>query len=143
MADLIWMHEDMLRASHPVFSAINGEATVVFIWDDAYLDAMHYGLKRRMFIYETLCALPVEIYRADTVTGLLHLAEAAGSETIYSGTTPNPALQTIAAQLEKAISVQWVADDAFVSLSGEPDLQRFFRYWNKARKTAFTHNGAG
>jgi deoxyribodipyrimidine photolyase len=143
MADLIWMHEDMLRADHPVFAATQGAAQAVFLWDDAYLDAMHYGLKRRMFIYETLCALPVEIYRGDSATGLLHLAEAAGSETIYSGATPNPALQAIAAKLEEKISVQWVADDAFVHLSAAPDLQRFFRYWNKARKTAFRVNGAG
>ena len=60
MADLIWLHDEALRASHPVLSPVSSQLPAVFIWDNAYFDAMHTGFKRRVFIYEALAELPVE-----------------------------------------------------------------------------------
>ena len=34
-----------------------------------------------------------------------------------------------------------IADTPFVSLAAPPDLGRFFRYWNKARKSALRPQG--
>ena len=92
MSKLIWLHEDCLRATHNLF-AHAPDAQAVFIWDDAYMSAMHYGLNRRVFIYESLCQLPVEIYAGDTVATLAQLA--ADGQDIITGKTPNPALKAI------------------------------------------------
>ena len=101
--------------------------------------AMHFGLKRRVFIYESLCQLPVEIYVGDTVSALMQLADR-GQE-IVTGKSPNPALKNIMQALRETIKVSAIADDPFVQMDSPPDLRRFFKYWNKAKKHAFSYDG--
>ena len=138
MRPLIWLHEDCLRASHNLF-AHAPEAKAVFIWDDAYMSAMHYGLNRRVFIYESLCQLPVEIYAGDTVATLAQLA--ADGRDIITGKTPNPALKEVMQRLREQTKVSAIADAPFVQMDSPPDLRRFFKYWNKAKKHAFSYDG--
>lgn len=142
MSQLIWLHEDCLRATHNVL-AHAPDAQGVFIWDDAYMNAMHYGLKRRVFIYESLCELPVDIYAGDTQT----LLAGFGVAEIITGKTPNPALKEIMNGLRAqtdagaGIKVTPIADAPFVQMDSPPDLRRFFKYWNKAKKQAFLYDG--
>lgn len=139
MSALIWLHEDALRAAHPVFAEPHERA--VFIWDDAYMAAMDYGLKRRVFLYESLLELPVEIYAGDTLETLEALAHAAQASCLISPHTPNPRLNHIMEALSGTLRVQRIADDAFVDLPPQEGLRRFFKYWNKAKKLAFTRDG--
>jgi hypothetical protein len=44
-------------------------------------------------------------------------------------------------QAMPAVTVDLVEDTPFVTLDREPDLARFFRYWNKARKSAMRPHG--
>lgn len=138
MSKLIWLHEDCLRATHNLF-AHSPDARAVFIWDDAYMSAMHYGLNRRVFIYESLCQLPVEIYAGDTVVTLAQLA--ADGRDIITGKTPNPALKEVMQRLREQTKVSAIADAPFVQMDSPPDLRRFFKYWNKAKKHAFSYDG--
>ena len=140
MSELIWLHEDMLRADHPVFAAAP-DAPACFMWDDAYMAAQGYGLKRRVFIYESLLELPVEIYQADTLQGLRDLAAQHGADTIVTGKTPNPAIKSLCEDLRDGLSVTTLADTAFVQMDNVPELKRFFKYWNKAKKNAFKFDG--
>ena len=57
MADLVWLHEGALRLTHPVFAAGGPDATTIFIWDRDRLAASHVGIKRQLFIYETLAEM--------------------------------------------------------------------------------------
>jgi hypothetical protein len=141
MSTLIWLHEDCLRDGHNLFAQAPDSANrrAVFIWDDAHMTAMHYGLNRRVFIYETLCQLPVEIYVGDTVETLTQLAD--GAQTIITGKTPNPALKHIMQTLRQNRTVSAIADAPFVQMDSPPDLRRFFKYWNKAKKHAFLYDG--
>jgi hypothetical protein len=138
MSRLIWLHEDCLRATHNVL-AHAPDTKAVFIWDDAYMNAMHYGLKRRVFIYESLCELPVDIYAGDTQT----LLAGFGAQEIITGKTPNPALKEIMNGLhaQDGVKVTTLADAPFVQMDSPPDLRRFFKYWNKAKKQAFLYDG--
>jgi hypothetical protein len=138
MGSLIWLHEDCLRATHNLF-AHAPDAQAAFIWDDAHMAAMHYGLNRRVFIYETLCQLPIEIYAGDTVTLLAQLA--ADGRDIVTGKTPNPALKAVMQRLRETTKVSAIADAPFVQMDSPPDLRRFFKYWNKAKKHAFLYDG--
>lgn len=138
MNKLIWLHEDCLNGAHNLFTGAD-DARAVFIWDDAYLDAMHYGLKRRVFIYESLCELPVEIYVGDTVESLRALAKTA--DEIITGKTPNPILKDMMGMLRNDIKLTTIADAPFVQMDSPPDLRRFFKYWNKAKKRAFMFDG--
>ena len=62
MAGLVWLHEEALRADHPVFAAVPG-ATALFCWDVDYMAAADIGLRRQIFIYESLLELDVTIIR--------------------------------------------------------------------------------
>jgi hypothetical protein len=140
MSDLIWLHEDALRADHPVFAAAGDNSSAVFIWDDAYLQQMDYGFKRLVFIYETLVELPLTILRGDQFECLDRLAREAGGRILVPA-TPNPRLQQTIEGLRRGFEVEMVEDVAFVPLPPELDLKRFFRYWNKARKVAMSPSG--
>ena len=144
MADLIWLHEEGLRRTHPIFARAEADSPAVFVWDQAYFKAAHIGLKRQIFIYESLIDLPVDIcagthkdvitgrIRADRVTRLLVLE------------TPNTLLNRTVVELRQAcphVAVEIVADTPFVTLEREPDLGRFFHYWTKAKKSALCHGG--
>ena len=141
MSALIWLHEDCLRADHPLFREAQNASATCFIWDDAYMAQMHYGLKRRVFIYETLAALPVDIYVGDSADMLVQLATHFNASKIITGKTPNPQLKEIFETLRPSLPVTTIADDAFVQMDVPPDVKRFFKYWNKAKKNAFNYDG--
>ena len=142
MSGLIWLHEDALRADHPVFAAAGSDCEAFFIWDDAYLQQMDYGFKRLVFIYESLAELPVTILQGDQQGCIRQLAQERGGR-VYVPATPNPVLQAAVERLPKDLEIEIVADTPFVSLAREPDLKRFFRFWNKARKPAMLPGGGG
>ena len=142
MTKLIWLHEDCLRATHHLFAhAPDAEGAAVFIWDDAYMNAMHYGLKRRVFIYETLCELSVDIYAGNTIETLKDRQSRLGVDEIITGKTPNPALKAMMHSLRARVKVSTIADAPFVQMDSPPELRRFFKYWNKAKKNAFRFDG--
>lgn len=138
MADLIWVHDEALRADHPLFQGAEADTRAVFIWDNAYFDAMEMGFKRRVFIYEALTELPVDIIAGNTVSVL---AELAGDGAIRVADTPNAVLRSLIQAVQQTHRVEKIADEAFVHLSTSPDLKRFFRYWNKAKKSAMQLHG--
>ena len=117
------MHPDCLNAEW-----LPEGSRAVFIFDDDYLAASGWGLKRIMFVYETLLELPVEIYHGPTVQVL---AELAAGEGIVTVDTPDPWLQARITELRARGAVEVIPPPAFVELKGPVNLQRFSRYWNK------------
>ena len=148
MADLVWLHEGALRRSHPVFAAAEHGAPAVFIWDDARLAASHVGLKRRLFIYETLAELAGEMaleIHAGTAEELLpRLAAAKQASRILMPASPDPVMLASFGAVRRALpdlDLDLVEDTPFVTLASQPDLGRFFRYWNKVKKGAMRPHG--
>ena len=131
---LIWVHEDMLRADHPAFHAAD-DAGAIFVWDDAYFDQMDYGLNRRVFIYETLLELPVDIYRGDTGSVF---APYFSPQTILTGKTPNPHLKAIMADLRATCAVTTIADAAFVQLGDAVLTKTLFPLLEQGAQTGFS-----
>ena len=129
---LIWLHEDALRASHPVLEHYNRETDAIYIWDDAYLQTMNYGFQRLVFIYETLTELGIPVYRGKTADVLIEMAKLRHVEEIRMANTPNPALLKIRDELAKDIPVVTVSDHEFVTFDRPPKLKRFFGYWKAA-----------
>jgi hypothetical protein len=136
-APLILLHEEALRLSHPVFNAAPNGTKAIYVWDDAYFREANYSLKRLIFIYETLCELPIDIIRGSTVDIIQKIAPS----TLYVPATNNPLILNIIESLEAAFPVTVVEDEAFVVIKKPIEFRRFFQYWNKAEKTAFLHNG--
>ena len=133
---LIWLHEDALRVSHPVFSVAAEQSAAVFIWDDKYLQEANYSLKRLVFLYETLCELPIAILCGDTVEILsAHMASQ-----IYVPASPNPWIHSVCQRLAGK-SITFIDEEPFVNLKTDSDFKRFHQFWNKAEPFAFLHNG--
>ena len=137
---MIWLHEDALRAEHPVFTGVGPDFSAWYIWDEAYLRRMDYGYKRLLFIYETLLELPVTIVRGGFLDCLPVLAARNGN-VVRVPETPNPELIRTIERLSDDCDVQVIADTPFVTLSRDPDLGRFFRYWKIAREPAMLASG--
>ena len=144
MADLVWLHEDALRRTHPVFTAAAGNARVIYVWDNSYLDATLIGQKRRMFIYETLAELDLDILAGTADRVIARLVAEAGVSKLFVPATPNPAFHALLSLVRSScpdLEITVIEDSAFVALVEQPDLGRFFRYWNKAKKHTMRHGG--
>jgi hypothetical protein len=144
MADLIWLHEGALRRTHPVFAAAAPGTAAIFVWDRARFAAGHVGARRQLFIAETLAELEIEIHEGDAAVLLPQLVAAHGANRLLVPASPDPAIIGQIATIRQAmpqVAVEQVEDTAFVTLPREPDLARFFRYWNKARKSALRPHG--
>ena len=148
MADLVWLHEGALRLTHPVFASGGPDAATIFIWDRDRLAASHVGIKRQLFIYETLvemsesCSLDIHEGRAEEV--LPRLAAQAGAGRVLVPSSPDPALRAEIGAIRHAapdLEIVEIEETPFVTLAKTPDLGRFFRYWNKARKSALRPQG--
>ena len=143
MAGLVWLHEEALRADHPVFAAVPA-ATALFCWDVDYMVAADIGLHRQIFIYESLLDLNVNIIRGAASQVLPLVVRRDQIKKLYVPDTPNPLIWREISKVKAVIAdiaVVKVSDRPFVQLAATPDLGRFFRYWNKARKQALCRGG--
>ena len=144
MADLIWLHEGALRRAHPVFAVAAPGTPAIFVWDRDRFAAGHVGARRQLFIAETLAELELEIHVGDAAVLLPRLVAAHGADRLLVPASPDPAVLKQLAAIRRAmpdVTVDIVAETPFVTLAKEPDLGRFFRYWNKARKSALRPHG--
>ena len=148
MADLVWLHEGALRLTHPVFAAGGPDAATVFIWDRDRLAASHVGIKRQLFIYETLAEMSesrsLDIHEGRAEEVLPRLAAQAGAGRVLVPSSPDPALRAEIGAIRRAaldLKIVEIEETPFVTLAKTPDLGRFFRYWNKARKSALRPQG--
>jgi len=134
---IIWVNEDSLRLSHPVFSFSSVDIKAIFIWDDVYFKEAGYSLKRLVFIYETLCELPIQIIRGDTIAILKDYDLCL----LYIPESINLFIRDIINQLPETIEINIIEGEPFVCLPRQTQYGRFFQYWNKVEKTALLVDG--
>lgn len=135
-APLIWIHVEALRATHPNLMAAAAGIKAIHVWDDHYFRQANYSLKRLVFIYETLCELPIDIIYGNTLEVVRELAPSL----LYVPATHNPLLLSLIDSLKSVVSVRLVEDEVFASIKNPVTSKRFFQYWNQAKKTAFYHH---
>ena len=131
--NLIWIHEDALREDHPAYEGLSLSACGFFVWDESYLRKVNYGMKRLIFIYETLCELGIPIYRGDIEEVVSSLMNEHQAKHLLVADTPNPELLHIINNLSDTCRVRVTGDEEFVTFEREPKLKRFFGYWKKAK----------
>ena len=133
----IRVHEDALSQSHPVFSAAKNVKAVLFIWDNEYFQSQGYTVKRLLFIYECLLEMDVQIIKGNTLEVLSDFCEGE----IFTASTPNPYFLDIVEQMgERSSKVTLVEDDPFSQIPQDEEMERFFRFWNKGRKSIMKPN---
>ncbi len=136
-APIILLHEEALRLSHQVFNVGSNATNAVFIWDNGYFRQANYSLKRLVFIYETLCDLSINIISGDTKQVISTISPSI----VYVPLTHNPMIKAKIETLCSITVIRWVADKEWVNIE-KSHFKRFFKYWEKARNTAFKYNGA-
>jgi len=128
---IIWVHEDALSQSHPVFSAAGDEYVALFVWDNEYFQSQNYTVKRLLFIYECLLEMDVQIIKGNTAEVLSDFCEGQ----IYTAHTPNPYFLDIVEKLRARSSrVTMIEDEPFSQIASDVPMGRFFQFWNKGRK---------
>ncbi len=141
MTDLYWIHEDALRLNHPAAQKAGDNAHRFFIWDEAYLQEMDYGFHRLHFIYEALCDMGVIIYKGNIIDILQQLKLENNPQKIHVAASNNPRLKALFEQADSIAPLCITDEEPFVVMNKQPELKRFFKYWNKAQKIAFEING--
>ena len=120
-----WVHEKALFVPERKIQCVH-------VWDEAYYQSRGYSLKRLVFIYETLCQMPVEIIQGDTQQVL-----SSYHQPVYVPRTADAPICESVEALNQHTTVHWVSKPEFVDVDESVDFPRFFRYWKQAQKTAF------
>lgn len=132
---IFWIHHLGLRAAPAAASYVD---RYVFIWDNALFERLGYTLKRLVFIYETLCGLPVHIVEGNTADILANLS----CDDITTWHNDAPEIQDIIGQLEKKNKkIQSLRETPFCSIPPQAEFMRFSKYWPRAKKTALLSDG--
>ena len=135
--NLVWVHEDAITLNHPAVFAAGPDAQPVFIWDTAEHDRRDYSFKRRVFIYECVHDLDIPIYAGDPYKILLDLAEGGA---IYTAGSPAPYVKAVLSDLRNEHDVVVIDAPRLAHIPANTDTGRFFRFWNRAKKSALTHS---
>ena len=139
MSDLIvLLHEKSLRIPTTVVGLLNKDTKVIYVWDDEYYKNRGYSLKRLVFIYESLCKLPVQILRGDTTQILTSF----NPKKVFIPFTADTGLTTLSQSLSRSFNVEIIKDDLFCEEDFDLKTKRFFKYWKKAAKTVFFKSSA-
>lgn len=133
--EIIWVHEKALNSN--LLADIDDNKKALFIWDNSYFQSRSYTLKRLVFIYETLCQLPVEIIQGDTQD----IIDSFLPTTVQTQFTTDTKIKEIIQSLSIRYKVEIFQPDPFAEIPEGYDPTRFFKYWNTAKKTAFLKNG--
>ena len=133
--DIIWLHDKALHAT-PLIQP-NECSKSYYIWDEQYFRRRAYTLKRLVFIYETLCEMPVEVIKGNTIDVMNSLKPTR----IKTWHTADTVVKDLIRQLSNHHTVDVLKPQPFVDVSETEDFKRFFKYWNKAKKTAFIKDG--
>jgi hypothetical protein len=140
MSSLILLHEEAISISHPVFQATPSGSKAIFIWDDEYFIEANYSFKRLVFIYESICQLPIDVIKGNLVDVIKEMHPTI----IYIPATNNPLLLKNIDILNKLFNIKIVEDEQLIGnglINRDKCVKRFFQYWKNAEKTIFKING--
>lgn len=137
---IIWIHEKALNTKYFVLLPSDEQTKVIFIWDNQYFQDRSYSLKRLVFIYETLCQMPVEIINGNTFDVINSFAMNTNIKITTSFTT-DIKIKNIIQKLSKIYDIDVIKPKPFVQIPDDYPFKRFFNYWKKAQKSAFLVNG--
>ena len=138
MLDLIvLLHEKSLRIPNTVIERLTGDTKVIYVWDDEYYKNRGYSLKRLVFIYESLCTLPVQILRGNTVD----ILNSFNPKGVLIPFTADTGLTRMSEKLSRRFNVEIIKDDLFCEVNFDFETKRFFKYWKRAEKTVFFKDG--
>ena len=134
---VVLLHEKSLRIPNTVIERLTEETKVIYVWDDEYYKKRGYSLKRLVFIYESLCTLPVQILRGNAAEILTSF----NPKKVLIPFTADTGLTKMSENLSRRFNVEIIKDDLFCEVNFDFETKRFFKYWKRAEKTVFFKDG--
>ena len=134
---IVLLHEKSLRIPNTIIERLTEETKVIYVWDDEYYKNRGYSLKRLVFIYESLCTLPVQILRGNAAEILTSF----NPKKVLIPFTADTGLTKMSENLSRRFNVEIIKDDLFCEVNFDFETKRFFKYWKRAEKTVFFKDG--
>ncbi len=134
---IFWVHDKSLSVEHIFLQNLDAQSKAIFIWDDDYFQSRAYSLKRLVFIYESICQMPIEIIKGN----IFEIMQSYAPEKITIAFTADTKIKEIIKHLTKLYEIEVIKPKNFVDISDNYQFERFFQYWSKAKKSAFFKNG--
>ena len=126
MTSIVYFHDEMLSPAHPLLTAFP-DSRRIFVFDTDTIAQQHLALKRLQFIADCVAEIPdIEVYRGVTAEVL----NALGVSHVITQATPMTWIHGALA----AFSVEWIAEQSFVSYQGP--LKRFTNFWKRIEDEA-------
>jgi len=128
MSRLMWLHDESLFLP----ADCQDNDLVVYIWDSHYVDQQQWSLKRQIFIYETLCQLPVHIFQGESCVVLTELCQQHDLNEIWVQQPLDPILQRLIDSVTTPVfKVTQVPYPQLFSHTSLKPSHRFHAYWKQ------------
>ncbi len=128
MKTIYWLHDESLCLPKDFDSANDA---LIFIWDGDYFAQQGWSLKRLVFIYETLCELPIEIWHGDTLETLSALMQSKQPSQLSVQEAIDPNLNQLINSVVKAIPMQLTQRIQWIDETKLKPCKRFYAYWQQ------------
>lgn len=137
---VVWVHLDALSPTNPALVA-NPDAPALFVFDEEYLTARKFSLKRIVFIYECLLEMPVSIRRGETASQVLAFAQEHTAMRIVTTESGDPHFKSVYEKIRKGqpagSHLEFAPVEPFAAIDNSRlDLKRFTRYWGSVKHLA-------
>ncbi len=127
MKRLFWLHDESLCVPRQA----NSGDLLVFCWHPAYFEQQGWSLKRLVFIYESLCSLPVSIYAGEPSELLQALKQQHPLSEILIQQPLDPLLTAQLENLSQAHAVTFYPAPSMLDDSHIKPSKRFYTYWQQ------------
>ena len=127
MKRLFWLHDESLS----VPAAAKRDDLLVFFWHSDYFSQQAWSLKRLVFIYETLCSLPVTIYAGEPTRLLQALKREHTFSDIMVQRPFDPLLTVQLNQVEQTHPLNLYNAPSMMDNSQIKPCKRFYAYWQQ------------
>jgi hypothetical protein len=133
MSTAIFVHDEMLNPALPIFTEYP-DALRVFVFDDEFLRAERWTIKRIQFIADGLMEMPnIRVFKGSAQDVLRSLDVVR----VITQQTPNSNINRMLDAIDALnnVEVTRVSEPPFADYNGS--LARFSRYWNGVEKQLF------
>jgi deoxyribodipyrimidine photo-lyase len=127
----VWVHDGMMSPAHP---AVLTGAPAVFFWDDAHIAQARHSAARIAFQRSALFCADFHTGARSLGEALVEYAAAHKKTVMITSHTPDPRLQRAIEHVRRHLRVCMIAETPFVALTGQVDLTRFSRFWERAKQ---------
>ena len=129
---VIWVHEGALWIDPAKRARLGENVRAIFIWDEDDFRSRAHSFKKLVFFYEALQEQNIEIIKGRTSDVLNEVCQ--NGQRLYYVPPNNPDIAKFLEPLRQKIDLRPWDKPTLGGTEFTPNMKRFFRYWNKAKR---------